>query len=50
MNFFDMQVVHINCHITTTKYKIFKIINLIYMIYILNSIFIIVFYVTRWKK
>jgi hypothetical protein len=50
MNFLDMQVVYINCHITTTKYKNFKIINLIYMILILNSVFIIVFYTTTWKK
>jgi hypothetical protein len=42
-----MQVVHISCHITTTKYKKFKMTNLIYMISILNFVFIIVFYVTR---
>jgi hypothetical protein len=47
MNSLDMQVVHISCHITTIKYKYFKIINLIHMISILNSIFTIVFYVTR---
>jgi hypothetical protein len=41
-----MQVVYISCYITTTKYKNFKIINLIYMILILNSVFIIVFYTT----
>jgi hypothetical protein len=32
MNSLDMQVVHINSHITTTKYIIFKMINLIHMI------------------
>jgi hypothetical protein len=47
MNSLDMQVVHISCHITTIKYKYFKIINLIHIISILNSIFTIVFYVTR---
>jgi hypothetical protein len=40
-------VVHINYHITTIKYKNIKIINLIYMIFILNSVFIIVLYVMR---
>jgi hypothetical protein len=47
MNSFDMQVVHIRCHITTMKYKNFKIINLIHTISILNSVFTIVFYVMR---
>jgi hypothetical protein len=47
MNSPDIQVVHISCHITTTKYKNFKISNLIYMIFILNSVFIIVFYMMR---
>jgi hypothetical protein len=46
MNSLDMQVVHISCHITT-KYNFFKIINLIHMIFILNSVFTIVFYVMR---
>jgi hypothetical protein len=50
MNSLDMQVVHISCHITITKYKNFKIINLIHMISILNSIFSIVFYVMRLIK
>jgi hypothetical protein len=50
MNSLDMQVVHISCHITITKYKNFKIINLIHMISILNSIFTIVFYVMRLTK
>jgi hypothetical protein len=50
MNSLDMQVVHISCHITTTKYKNLKMINLIHMIYILNSIFTIVFYMMRWIK
>jgi hypothetical protein len=45
-----MQVVHISCHTTTIKYKNFKMINLIHMIFILNSIFTIVLYVTRWVK
>jgi hypothetical protein len=42
-----MQVAHISCYITNIKYKNFKIIDLIYMISILNSIFIIVLYVMR---
>jgi hypothetical protein len=42
-----MQLVHISCHITTIKHKNFKMINLIYMIFILNFIFIIVFYAMR---
>jgi hypothetical protein len=46
VSFFDMQLVHISCHVTTIKYKIFKMI-LIYMIFILNSVFTIVLYVTR---
>jgi hypothetical protein len=40
-------VVHINYHITTIKYKNFKVINHIYMISILNSVFIIMFYAMR---
>jgi hypothetical protein len=47
MNYLDMQVVYISCHITTIKYKKIKMINLNYMIFILNFIFTIVFYVTR---
>jgi hypothetical protein len=47
MNSLNMQVVHISYHITTTKYKNFKIINLIHMISILNFNFTIVFYTTR---
>jgi hypothetical protein len=39
MNSLNMQVVHISYHITTTKYKFFKMINLIHMIFILNFIF-----------
>jgi hypothetical protein len=50
MNSLDMQVVHINCHITTTKYIIFKMINLIHMISILNSVFTIVFYTMGCTK
>jgi hypothetical protein len=50
MNSLDMQVVHISCHITTIKYKFFKMINLIHMIFILNSIFTIVFYATSLTK
>jgi hypothetical protein len=45
-----MQVVHISCHITTRKYKNFKMINLIHMISILNSVFTIVFYATSLTK
>jgi hypothetical protein len=47
MNFLNIQVVHISSDITTTKYKIFKMINLIQMISILYSIFTIVFYTTK---
>jgi hypothetical protein len=47
MNYLDMQVVHISYHITTTKYKFFKMINLIQIISILNSVSTIVFYATR---
>jgi hypothetical protein len=39
MNSFNMQVVHISRHITTIKYKNIKMINLIHMISILDSIF-----------
>jgi hypothetical protein len=42
-----MHVVHISCHITITKYKIFKIINLIHIISILNFIFTLVLYEMR---
>jgi hypothetical protein len=42
-----MRVVHISCHVTTTKYKKIKIINLIHMIFILNSVFTIVLYAMR---
>jgi hypothetical protein len=45
-----MQVIHITYHITIIKYKNFKMTNLIYMISILNSIFTIVLYETRWIK
>jgi hypothetical protein len=42
-----MQVVYISCHITTRKYKNFKMINLIHMISILIFVFIIVLYTMR---
>jgi hypothetical protein len=42
-----MQVIHISCHITITKYKNFKMINLIHMISILNFVFFIVLYTMR---
>jgi hypothetical protein len=42
-----MQVIHISYHITTTKYKQFKMINLICTISILNSGFIIMLYAMR---
>jgi hypothetical protein len=45
-----MQMVHINHRITAIKYKNFKIINLIYIIFILNSVFTIMLYVMRWTK
>jgi hypothetical protein len=47
MNSIDMQVIHISYHITATKYNNFKMINLIYMIFILNFIFTIVFYAMK---
>jgi hypothetical protein len=47
MNSLDIQAVHISCHVTTIKYKSFKMINLIHMIYILNYVFTIVFYAMR---
>jgi hypothetical protein len=47
MNSFDIQVIHISYHIFTIKYNFFKMINLIHMIFILNFVFFIVFYVTR---
>jgi hypothetical protein len=47
MNSLDMQLVHISYHITTIKYKNFKIVNLIHMVYILNSIFTIMLYAMR---
>jgi hypothetical protein len=50
MNSLDMQVVHITYHIITAKYKNFKMTNLIYMIFILNSIFTIMLYEMRWIK
>jgi hypothetical protein len=43
-------MVNISYHITTIKYKKIKIINLIYIISILNFVFAIVFYVMRWTK
>jgi hypothetical protein len=42
-----MQVIQISYHITTTYYKNFKMINLIHMISILNSVFTIMFYAMR---
>jgi hypothetical protein len=47
VNSLDIQVIHIRYHITTTKYKNFKMINLIHTISILNSSFFIVLYVKR---
>jgi hypothetical protein len=38
MNSLEMQGVYISCHITTVKYKNFKIINLTHTISILNSV------------
>jgi hypothetical protein len=40
-------VIYISYHITTTHYENFKMINLTYMISILNSIFTIMFYTMR---
>jgi hypothetical protein len=40
----NKQVVHINYHTTTIKYKNIKMINLIHMIFILNYVFSIVSY------
>jgi hypothetical protein len=50
MNSLDMQVVNINCHITTIKYKNLKMIDLFHIISILNFVFIIVFYGMGWTK
>jgi hypothetical protein len=50
MNSLHMQVVYIRYHITTTKYKNFKMTSLIHMISILNYVFTIVFYTMRWTK
>jgi hypothetical protein len=47
MNSLHMQVVYIRYHITTTKYKNFKMTSLIHMISILNYVFTIVFYTMR---
>jgi hypothetical protein len=41
MNSFDIQVIHISCHIITIKYIFFKMINLIHMIFILNFVFLL---------
>jgi hypothetical protein len=52
-----MQTIHLNIHFSiqlnklfSVIYKNFKIINITYMISILNYVFIIVFYATRWIK
>jgi hypothetical protein len=50
MNSLHIQVVHIGCHITTIKYKNFKMINLIHMISILNYVFTIMLYMMRCIK
>jgi hypothetical protein len=42
-----MKVVYINGHIITIQYKNFKMTSLTYIIFILNFVFIIVFYTTR---
>jgi hypothetical protein len=52
-----MQVIHLNIHFHiqlinsfSSIYKNFKIINITYMIFILNSVFTVVFYATRQIK
>jgi hypothetical protein len=52
-----MQTFHLNIHFSiqlinsfNAIYKNFEMINTIYMISILNYIFIVVFYTTRWTK
>jgi hypothetical protein len=52
-----MQTIHLNFHFSiqlnnsfSAIYKNFKMINITYIISILNYIFIVVFYVTRWTK
>jgi hypothetical protein len=52
-----MQTIHLNIHFNiqlinsfSVIYKNFKMINITYMISILNSVFTGVFYVTRWTK
>jgi multisubunit Na+/H+ antiporter MnhF subunit len=42
-----MQVIHISCHVITIYYKNLKMINLTYMIFILNFVFTIVVYMSR---
>jgi hypothetical protein len=52
-----MQTIHLNIHCTiqlinlfSAIYKNFKMINITYMIFILNFVFTIVFYMMRWAK
>jgi hypothetical protein len=47
VNSLDIQVIHINCHIITIKYKNYKMTNCVHMMSILNSIFTIVLYTMR---
>jgi hypothetical protein len=57
INYLDMQTIHLNIHFSiqlinsfSAIYKNLKIINITYMIFIWNSVFTLVFYVTRWTK
>jgi hypothetical protein len=52
-----MQAIHLNINFSIhlinsfrSIYKNFKMINITYMIFILNSVFKVVFYATRWTK
>jgi hypothetical protein len=52
-----MQTIHLNIHFSiqlinlfSSIYKNFKMINITYMISILNYVFTVVFYATRWTK
>jgi hypothetical protein len=56
-NSLDMQTIHLRIHFSiqlinsfSAIYKNIKMINITYMISILNSIFTVVFYVMRWTK
>jgi hypothetical protein len=56
-NSLDTQTIHLNIHFSiqlinsfSAIYKNFKMINITYMISILNSVLTVVFYAMRWTK